>query len=383
MTTVFIYLSYGSSIASFIGFDILDSEAGAALGLRHFFTPKMLWFYVYYFVSCSCFFLFWRYLKPTPWILWSIVGSCSVLFLTLLNVQFTVAYNYWVGPFYNLLQDAMAGAKPVTSTEMYGSIFVGIEIYLVQALFFVLNKFLISHYAFRWRTAMNDYYTDRWTRLRNIEGASQRVQEDTMRFARMMEELGVSLVEAILTLLSFLPILANLSTHVTSLPLLGHIPYSLCVASILWSIVGTMLLAILGIKLPGLEFENQKVEAAFRKELVYGEDNVNRADKKVLISLFGEIRQNYFRIYFHYCYFNFGRQMFLNLNWLVTPLLLIPTIVSGAINYGIYTQIGQAFYEVTRSFQYLVKSWPQIVDLLSVYKRLHQFELTLKNKAKK
>src|SRR2546430_5973921 len=47
----------------------------------------------------------------------------------------------------------------------------------------VLTAFITSHYIFRWRTAMNDYYVGNWQRLRHIEGASQRVQEDTMRFA--------------------------------------------------------------------------------------------------------------------------------------------------------------------------------------------------------
>ena len=48
---------------------------------------------------------------------------------------------------------------------------------------YVITNFFVSHYVFRWRTAMNDYYTSRWDQVRKIEGASQRIQEDTMRFA--------------------------------------------------------------------------------------------------------------------------------------------------------------------------------------------------------
>ena len=43
---------------------------------------------------------------------------------------------------------------------------------------------------------MNEYYTAHWHTVRAIEGASQRVQEDTMRFARLMEGLGVSFIAA-------------------------------------------------------------------------------------------------------------------------------------------------------------------------------------------
>jgi peptide/bleomycin uptake transporter len=74
----------------------------------------------------------------------------------------------------------------------------------------VFTDFFIKHYVFRWRTAMNDYYAANWRAVRGIEGASQRVQEDTMRFARLMEGLGVSFMRSVMTLFAFLPILWTL-----------------------------------------------------------------------------------------------------------------------------------------------------------------------------
>src|SRR6202012_232023 len=106
---------------------------------------------------------------------------------------------------------------------------------LVAVIVGVLTRYFVSHYIFRWRTAMNDYYVENWPRLRTIEGASQRVQEDTMRFASTMESLGVSLVRAIMPLVAFLPLLAVLSKNVTELPIIGAIPYSLVFAAVIWS----------------------------------------------------------------------------------------------------------------------------------------------------
>ena len=54
--------------------------------------------------------------------------------------------------------------------------------------------------------------------------------------------------------------------------------------------VGTVVFMIVGQKLPGLQFNNQKVEAAYRKELVYGEDHENRADPLTLKELFARVR---------------------------------------------------------------------------------------------
>ena len=250
----------------------------------------------------------------------------------------------------------------------------GIKRRCIRCLFFV------SHYIFRWRTAMNEYYTGKWAQVRHIEGASQRVQEDTMRFASIMEGLGVSMVDAVMTLFAFLPVLWVLSAHVVELPLVGEISHPLFYAALAWSIFGTGLLSIVGIKLPGLEFKNQRVEAAFRKELVYGEDDGNRAQPPTLIELFANVRKNYFKLYFHYMYFNVARMFYLQADNIFVMILLIPTIAAGAIALGIFQQILTAFGQVSSSFQYLVNSWTTIVDLLSVYKRLRSFEAAIENK---
>ena len=56
-----------------------------------------------------------------------------------------------------------------------------------------------------------------------------------------------------------------------------------------------------------------------------------------------------------------------------------PTIVTGAITLGFVQQITRAFGRVEGSLQYLVKSWATIVELISVWKRLREFEKNLNN----
>ena len=136
--------------------------------------------------------------------------------------------------------------------------------------------------------------------------------------------------------------------------------------------------ALVGIKLPGLFFRNQRVEAAFRKELVYGEDDVERAKPPALRELFANVRRNYFRIYFHYMYFNVARMFYLQADAIFVYVLLIPTIAAGAITLGILQQILTAFNQVSNSFQLLVHSWTTIVELLSIHKRLASFEAAIR-----
>jgi peptide/bleomycin uptake transporter len=216
-----------------------------------------------------------------------------------------------------------------------------------------------------------------WPKLRHIEGAAQRVQEDTMRFSTTMENLGVRLVDSVMTLLAFTPVLIRLSKDVTELPIVGAIPMPLLWAAIVWSLFGTLFLAIVGIRLPGLEFRNQRVEAAYRKELVYGEDFEDRARPPTVAELFDNVRKNYFRLYFNYLYFNVARIFYLQINNVFSIIILGPSIVAGKITLGALNQITNAFTQVASSFQYLVSAWPTIVELLSIYKRLRAFEAAI------
>ena len=136
----------------------------------------------------------------------------------------------------------------------------------------------------------------------------------------------------------------------------------------------------MGIKLPGLEFRNQRVEASLRKELVYGEDYEDRATPQSINELFNNVRRNYFRLYFHYLYFNVARSFYLQADNIFSYLILIPTIVAGKITFGILQQILTAFGQVSNSFQYIVNAWPTIIELISIFKRLQSFESTLSGK---
>jgi len=269
------------------------------------------------------------------------------------------------------------GVSKVSSEEYYSSIITLLFILIPNILSLVLFSFFTSHYVFRWRTAMNEYYMTHWQKLRNIEGASQRVQEDTMRFAAIVEGLGSAFISAIMTLIAFLPLLWTLSKEVTELPFIGAIDGSLVFLALLSAAFGTVLLAAVGYRLPGLEFNNQKVEAAYRKELVFGEDNEVRAAPPSVNELYGEVRKNYFKLYFNYLYFNIFRYAYLQGANFIPLAALGPTFVAGAITLGVYQQISQAFGKVENSFQFLVNSWTTVIELMSIHKRLKKFESVL------
>ena len=376
LVVISFYYLFGKSLAGYLGFNLFE-DSETVIGLGYFITPEFLFFDVYYVVATLIFYFFWSYYSPHKWQRWSILGSSLLILMAYLTVQVSVVINAWYGPFYNDVQKALNGNAEVTESDLYGHLAVFCIIVFPYIVFVPLKLFFTSHYVFRWRNAMNDYYLEKWSQVRKVEGASQRIQEDTMRFSGIMQGLGVAMVDSVMTLISFLPVLSALSVHIKEMPLVGTIPYPLVTLAIVWSVFGTFLLIFAGIKLPGLEFKNQRVEAAFRKELVYGEDNNDRAEPVSLVELFNNVRRNYFKIYFHYAYFNLVRYLYLQADNIIVYIFIIPTIVSGRITLGIMNQILRAFGQVASSFQFLVNSWTTIIDLISIYKRLQAFEASI------
>jgi len=349
---------------------------GAAVAVE---TARNIWLFQYMIATGALFVGLVGWLLPHRWFRWSVACSALIVFLLWFQVQLDVMINNWFGTFYNIVQQALAKPGAVTQEQFFGQLVTFGGIAMVYIMTAVLTAFITSHYVFRWRTAMNDFYVEHWERLRHIEGASQRIQEDTQKFAQTVEGLGASLVQALMTLIAFLPILWGLSSYVKELPLVGPVPQALVFVAVLWAAIGTAALALAGVRLPGLEFRNQRVEAAYRKELVIGEDDAARAQPMTLQELFRDVRANYFRLYANFLYFNVVRYAYLQTSVLIPYIALAPSIVAGGLTLGVMQQVIRAFGRVEDSFQYLVRSWTTIVSLISVYKRLRGFEATLRD----
>ena len=365
------------SLGGLVGFPY--PAAGANVAAVAVETARDIWLYQYMIVAGALFAGLAGWLVPHRWARWSVGVSAIIIFLLWFQVQLDVMINTWFGTFYNMVQQALGKPGAVSQEQFFGELATFAGIALVYITTAVLTAFITSHYVFRWRTAMNDFYVANWHRLRHIEGASQRIQEDTQRFASTVEQLGASLIDALMTLIAFLPILWGLSAYVKTLPLVGEIPQALVFVAVIWAAIGTAGLAVAGIRLPGLEFRNQRVEAAYRKELVLGEDDADRARAPTLQGLFRDVRANYFRLYWNYLYFNVVRYAYLQAGVLVPYTALAPSIVAGGMTLGVMQQVIRAFGRVEGSFQYLVRSWTTIVSLISIYKRLRAFEALMRD----
>ncbi|BEJ90300.1 putative transporter [Campylobacter jejuni] len=399
--------------------------------------------------------MFSSFFASKKWVLWAYLGLFLLLFFLYIQTSLNVAINSWYSDFYNVLQKpkiefldsnstqkieenlennatliqeanqraeqnfqkanfinkgalyyyqnlleyffnsrAMIEKPNYSANDFYALILVFLAIAIPYVLIATINIYFASVYAFKWREAMTFSYLKFWkNKDDNIEGSSQRIQEDTYNFSKIVESLGLSFIKALMTLVAFIPILWSLSDVVSkalfanlsensSFYFLKNIDGLLVYIALLISLGGLVVSWFIGIKLPGLEYNNQKAEAAFRKELVYAEDNRKEyAKNETMIELFTGLKFNYKRLFLHYGYFNIWLILFEQMIVIVPFLIMAPGLFAGAIGLGIVMQINNAFDQVRSSFSVFIKNWTTVTQLRSIYKRLKEFEKNISYKS--
>jgi peptide/bleomycin uptake transporter len=308
------------------------------------------------------------------WIYWAWGGALLLILSLLIQVSITVKINQWYKGFYDLLQNANKNNISEFWVKIYEFCYLAFP-YVILATF---TSYFTRLYALRWREAMTFSYMPLWRESSTIiEGSAQRIQEDTSRFAKIVESLGLQVVRAIMTLIAFVPILWGLSSGI-EINFLKNIPGALVWVSLTVSLGGLIISWFVGIKLPGLEYNNQKVEAKFRKELVYGEDNrITYAKEDTIFELFSGIKFNYQKLFMHYGYFDIWVNLYEQFMVIVPYLVMAPSLFSGVITLGVIVQISNAFQRVHNSFSLFINQWTTITELRSIYQRLNEFELAV------
>ena len=315
-----------------------------------------------------------KFFTEKKWFLWAYLGSAIILSSLWITVQIDVMINEWFGEFYDMIQKALGAPNAITMDEYTGGLWSFAKLAAIAIALGLATSFLTAHFLFRWRASMVEFYHSVYEKARTIEGASQRVQEDTVRFSRIMESLGTALIESIMVLVEYFPLLMGLAVGI---PIMwfGDWEYGLVTGALIWAVGGTVLMIgaswILG--LVGIEYDLQKREASYRKILVIAEDD-GTVRPKDIDELFEGVRKINYKNYLYYLYFNIVRLAYLQANVLVAYVILAPAIVAGVMTLGVMQQIIRAFGRVEGSLQYLFKAWPTIIELASVYKRLMEFE---------
>ena len=315
------------------------------------------------------------------WLLWSWGGLFILLSSLWMQVSITVAINEWYGGFYDLMQNSATyfDKSQVGIDLFYDKLYDFCILAMPYVIIATITNWFTRVYGLRWREAITFDYLPKWRNVtEDIEGASQRIQEDTHKFAEIIENLGLQIVRSIMTLIAFIPVLWELSAK-TDIPFFGMEGGSLVWYALVISIGGLIITWFVGAKLPGLEYNNQKVEAAFRKELVFGEDDKsNYAKPETILELFTGIKFNYQRLYNHYGYVDVWINAYDQFMVIVPYLLVGPGLFTKLITLGVVVQVSNAFRKVHEGFGVFLYQFTTITELRSIWKRLSEFEDNLR-----
>ena len=329
---------------------------------------------------------------------------CGMIFVVaMVGYQAWISFvmNSWYQDFYDALQN---GSKAIgDDDELDAALLHGhqdrIWDLIVQYLLIVmplilvtpLATFLTSCWTYYWRVSIMRSYLEAWdVSLPPIEGAAQRVHEDTQRFAQGLNSLAGDILYAILTLVTFTPVLLSIGEEVTSPFRRWGIDLGdawLLVFAWSCALGGLGVSIFLGRELIGLEVNNQKVEAVLRRDLVVLETTPEKlitADDGCAATFEPTLRhltENYMRLFVNFTKLNAWLGVYNALIGLVpfvicAPLLFAP-LKAERITLGTLTQLDNAFTKVFGALNTVSMNWARMNDFASCVIRLRQFEATL------
>jgi putative ATP-binding cassette transporter len=344
----------------------------------------------------------WGLAKPYFWSeeKWSARGLlASILALNLLMVFFNVVITYWNRDFFNAVQayDATTCIHllfyplvPIAGASPMPGLFEIIVVYILVAVYaFYLNQML----QIRWRQWITRHFVNDWLSDRayynislspvqtiGIDNPDQRISDDLRDFTSNTLSIGLDFVSNLVTLFSFIFVLYALSGPITLFGI--TIPGYMLWVAIIYSIIGTILTHLIGRKLIRLSFNQQKVEADFRYNLIRVRENPEaialyggEADEFInLRERFAAIRTNWWSIMRRTKMLNFFTVGYNQVATYFPLVVALPMYLAHKMNLGGLTQIQQVFGQVQGSLSWFVGSYQDLVALRATVARLHGFQ---------
>jgi putative ATP-binding cassette transporter len=319
----------------------------------------------------------------------------AIIALNLGLVYMAVLFNDWNKLFYDALQDKNAS---VFWAQLGRFTYLAFAFIVIAVYKFYLTQLL----EMRWRAWMTAHYLQRWLSNHafyqlelarfshapnaklNPDNPDQRIQEDINQFTGLTISLSMGLLNAVVTLGSFVGILWGLSGGF-AFSLLGSsytIPGFMVWMALLYCSVGSVLTHYIGRPQIKLNFEQQRVEADFRHHMVrvreYSEsialDRGETVERAQLDLRFSRVLGNYLALI----------KAQKNLIWftsffgqaaVVFPFVVAaPRFFSGAIQLGELMQISSAFGQVQGALSWFVDSYSSLASWRATTDRLTSFE---------
>jgi putative ATP-binding cassette transporter len=318
----------------------------------------------------------------------------AVIAIELALVGNDVLLNLWRARFYNALQekDSDSFIREMLVFCVLATILVALQVYQLY-----LNQWL----QIRWRSWMTSKYLGDWMHDANhyrmqlqgdaADNPDQRMSDDVKLFVSQTLTLGVGLLSSIVSLASFVIILWGLSAA-APLVLYGidfTIPGYLVLAALIYAIFGTALTQWIGSPLVTLDFNQQRLEADFRFNLVRVRENSEQiallkgepAERERLSERFSRVITNWYGIMSRTKRLTAFTQSYAQAAVVIPFALVSPAYFANKIQLGALTQTAEAFGKVQDALSFFVSAYRTMAEWRAVVARLDGFERAIASAA--
>lgn len=309
-----------------------------------------------------------------------------IIALNLGLVFINVLLNKWNAAFYDALQNKDYGefVHQLYIFCGYAAAFILIAVYQIY-----LNQML----QIRWRRWLTENYLDAWLAKRTYyrmqlldqgtDNPDQRISDDVRDFVTLTLSLTLSLLRQVVTLVSFLTILWNLSGDF-SFTVGGieiAVPGYMVWAALVYSVVGTWLTIKIGGPLARLNFNQQRFEADFRFGLVRFRENMEpialyrgEADeRRGFLARFGNVVDNWWAIMRRQKKLTFFTAGYGQIATVFPIIVAAPRYFTGQIQLGQLMQTASAFGQVQEAMSWIVNAFTSLAEWKAVVDRLASF----------
>ena len=314
----------------------------------------------------------------------------AVIVIELTVVGINVLLNEWNNRFYTALQEKNwdSFVREIGIFCILATAYIALAVYQLY-----LNQWL----QIRWRNWLTHHYLGEWLDNANhyrmqlrgdaADNPDQRIADDIKMFVDQTLNISVSFLSAVVTLASFIVILWGLSAD-SPLTLFGnefHIPGYLVWGALIYAIFGTVLTHWIGSPLVMLNFQQQRLEADFRFNLVRVRENSEQiallrgesAEQERLLERFGRVVQNWYEIMTRTKRLTAFTASYSQAAVVFPYVLVAPAYFADKIQLGGMMQTASAFSSVQQSLSFFVSVYRTLAEWSSVVARLEGFEETI------
>lgn len=314
----------------------------------------------------------------------------TIIAISLFIVYLSVVLNDWNRQFFNAIEK-----------KDYSEFFVLLLRFCGIAAMFILvavvRAYLRQMLEMRWRIWLTRQYLGEWLgdqvyyrleqNARGTDNPDQRIADDLRSFTSTTLALTLDLLQQVVTLVSFVVILWNVSGAI-EFEWLGRqwvVPGYMVWAALLYAVVGSVLVYHVGRPLIGLNFRQERYEADLRFSLVRMREHAEgialyrgeRAERANLDGRIEGIRTNWWHIMRATMRLNFLTNGYSQIAIVFPYFVAAPRYFSGAIPLGTLTQIADAFGTVQSSMSWFVQSYSSLASWKASVDRLLTFHEAL------